>query len=191
MRIAAAGPNGASACSAAATSCSKPGFCAGASEHADHGRLARHCVLTGLFADKRGVTFEVEQIISDLEGLTNGRSIPLKRLALRSRRRSEHAAGFAGESQQRAGLHRLQSAHFALAEPLRPIPGKAALGGQIEHLPADHAAQAGRAGKRADELDPHSRIGMRLRPGKDVEGEGEKPVARENGGRLDRRPCAP
>ena len=127
--------------------------------------LPGYCVLTGLFADKCRITFEVEQIVSDLEGLANGRSIPLKRSTLRSGRRSKHPAGLTGEPQQRAGLHRLEGAYLILAEPLWPITGKTALCGEIQHLPADHAAQAGGSCKCADEFDADSRVGMGLRLG--------------------------
>ena len=109
----------------------KPGFCAGNSKHRYHGRLARNGVLTGLFADKRGITFEVEQIVSDLEGLANGRPIPLECSALRSRRRSKHSAGLAGEPHSapvfiacrvRTSSRRAVVAHYLQNGPLRRDP---------------------------------------------------------------------
>ena len=90
----------------------------------------------------------------------------------------------AGEAQQRAGLHRLQGEHALFAEPLRPISRETSLGGEIEHLAADHAADARGAGERADQFDAHRRVRMGLGARQDVEGEGQEAVAGQNGGRL-------
>ena len=65
---------------------SELGFCARGSKHADHSCFARPRVLAGLLADKRRVTFKIEQIIGNLEGLADGRSIPPKCLALKNPR---------------------------------------------------------------------------------------------------------
>ena len=96
----------------------------------------------------------------------------------------ENAAGAAGEFEQRAGLHRLQLRHRGFAEPLRRAAIEAAFGGEIEHLPADHAAEPGGARERKHKLDPHRRVGVGLGPCQGVEGESQKPVAGENRGRL-------
>ena len=66
----------------------------------------------------------------------------------------------------------------------RVVPAEAALGREIEHLAADHAAEARGAGKARHQRDPHRRIGMGLRPRQDVEGEGQQAVAGEDRGRL-------
>jgi hypothetical protein len=45
-------------------------------------------------------------------------------------------------------------------------------GAEIEHLPADYAAEPGGAGKRDYEFHAHGRIGMGLLARQHVEGEG-------------------
>ena len=62
---------------------------------------------------------------------------------------------------------------------------EAAFGREIEHLPADHAAEAGGARERRDQLEcapPAS--GCVSGRAEDVEGEGQQAVAGEDGGRL-------
>ena len=57
-------------------------------------------------------------------------------------------------------------------------------GREVEHLPAHHPAEAGSARERRDELEPDVGVGMRLATRKNVEGEGEKAVACQDGARL-------
>ena len=95
---------------------------------------------------------------------------------------------------QRAGLHRLQ--RLDLAEALRLAVGEAAFGGEIEHLPADHAAQSGGARQRHHQFDAHVGARMGFRPRQKIEREGEQAVAGEDGGRFVEllvrgRPAAP
>ena len=71
---------------------------------------------------------------------------------------------------------RIELLHLAAVE--------AAFGGEIEHLPADHAAEPGRARERRDERDAHGCVRVRVFPRQDVEGEREQPVAREDRRRL-------
>jgi len=93
--------------------------------------------------------------------------------------------------QQRAGFHRLQGAHVFFAElNRRAVLHEAAFGGEIEHLAAGHAADAGGARQRHDQLDAHARIGVGLPPRQNVEREGEQAVAGEDRGRLVERLCA-
>ncbi len=99
IRIAAEDPNGASACSASATSSFNRALAAGHAKHADHRGLAGGGVLAGLFADQRRIAFEIEQIVGDLEGLADRRAVTLERRALRRRRLGENAAGLAAEAQ--------------------------------------------------------------------------------------------
>ncbi len=113
-------------------------LCPHRAKHADHGRLARPRILAGRFADERGIAFEIEKIVGVLECLADRRSIALERATLQASRRSEHAAGHAGEAQQRAGFHRLQHAHIVLAELLRAVAGFGGMaGGQMLDLAAE------------------------------------------------------
>ena len=64
------------------------------------------------------------------------------------------------------------------------LRAEAALRGEVEHLAAGHAAEAGGAGERADKLDADGGIGMGFRPRQDIEGESEQPVAGQDRGRL-------
>src|SRR5262249_58448233 len=57
-------------------------------------------------------------------------------------------------------------------------------GREVEHLPTHHPAEAGSARERRDEFEPDASVRMRLGARKNVEGEGEKAVARKNGARL-------
>ena len=80
-------------------------------------------------------------------------------------------------AQQRAGLHLLQPRdvdRLAVAE--------AAFAGEVEHLAADHAADARRARQRARQQQAHGRVLVDLVAGDDVEGERQQPVAGEDRG---------
>ena len=156
-------PNGASAVSASATSYRQPRLGAGAAEHADHRGLAGGGVLAGRFADQRRIAFEIEKIVGDLEGLADRRSIALERLALRRlgrgrecRRPRSRSAAARRSSSPAASARRSRR---AAAAPLH----EAAFGGEIEHLAAGHAADAGGARQRPHQLDAHARIGMGFR----------------------------
>ncbi len=84
--------------------------------------------------------------------------------------------------QERAGLHRLHGDdEFFLA---RRHGAEPALGGEIEHLPAGHAAETRAARKLAHQRDPHRRIGMGFLARENVEGKGEQRVAGEDRGRI-------
>ena len=93
-------------------------------------------------------------------------------------------------AQQRAGLHLLQPRdvdRLAVAE--------AAFAGKIQHLAADHAADARRARQRAGQQQPHGRILVNLVAGDDVECERQQRVAGEDRGGIirllvQRRPAA-
>ena len=95
---------------------------------------------------------------------------------------SENRAGVAGKTNERAGLHCLQGDDFVFAE--RAFALEAAFGGKIEHLPACHAADAGRARQRSDQRDPHLGVGVNRLARHDVEGQRQQRVAGEDRGRL-------
>ena len=59
-----------------------------------------------------------------------------------------------------------------------------ALGFEIEQLTADHAAETGRTGERFHQCDADDRVRRGRLVGEDVEGVGQKRVAREDRGRL-------
>jgi hypothetical protein len=90
-------------------------------------------------------------------------------------------SGLDGEGEERAGLHRLEPADVVLAERRGAV---AALRGEIEHLPADHAAEPGCSGETHDQLGTDRPILMRRRVGHELEGERLKRVAGEDRGRL-------
>ena len=71
----------------------------------------------------------------------------------------------------------------------------AALRRKVEHLAANHAAEARGAGKTQDEFGPHGPVRIRRRVGQDLEGQRLQRVAGQNGGGLveghvHRRPVA-
>ena len=70
------------------------------------------------------------------------------------------------------------------AEPLHGPAVEAALGREVEHLAADHAAETRGTRQRLHQFDPHRRIGMGLGARRDVEREREQPVTGEDGGRV-------
>src|SRR6202011_4844065 len=94
-------------------------------------------VLAGLLAERGGVTFDVEQIVGDLEGFAERAAVVVERLIFLWRGLAEDRAGNAAIAQQRAGLHLLQPRdidRLAVAEP--------ALAGGGGHLAAGHAANS-------------------------------------------------
>src|SRR6202051_3536003 len=69
-------------------------------ELGDEGGLAQGGVLAGLFAERRRVAFDVEQIVGDLEGLAERAAIIVERLILLWRGLSEDRAGNTAIAQQ-------------------------------------------------------------------------------------------
>src|SRR5208282_663868 len=55
----------------------KPHPCPHPAEYTDHGRLASHGILAGRFTYQRGVAFEIEKIVGDLECLADCRPVAL------------------------------------------------------------------------------------------------------------------
>src|SRR5438093_2514867 len=64
-------------------------------EQTHDGRLAGLRVLTGLLADQCRIAFDIEQIVGDLEGLTDGRAVAIERVALRRARLREDSTSAA------------------------------------------------------------------------------------------------
>src|SRR6202011_1878295 len=121
-------------------------------------------VLAGLLAERGGVTFDVEQIVGDLEGFAERAAVVVERLIFLWRGLAEDRAGNAAVAQQRAGLHLLQPRdidRFAVAE--------AALAGEVEHLAPHHAANSRRARQRAGQQKADGWVLMDLVARDDVE----------------------
>ena len=158
--------------------------------HQRHQRgFARGRILAGGFAHALGIAIGVEQIIRQLKGEADGAPIGFERLALGRRRPAEDGAGGAGEDEQRAGLQCLHPADPLLRE-------FAAFGGEVERLAPGHAAPARGLRQAQRQLGAHARLGMGRGPCQDLEGEGQKTVAGEDGGGfvegdVKRRPAAP
>ena len=99
---------------------------------------------------------------------------------------ANHGARLAGIADERAGLHGLHQADVIDRQ-------HATLGGEVEHLAADHAGRAGGAAEQGGEHDAD--FGRRVEARDDLEGEGEEGVTGKDGGRLvkglvDGRPTA-
>src|SRR5579872_854580 len=113
-------------------------------ELGDEGGLAERGVSTRGLAQRGRIALDVEQVVGNLEGFPKRAPVIVERLIFLLRGLPEDGAGDATEAQQRAGLHLLQPGdvdRFPVAE--------AAFAGEIQHLPADHAADAGAARQRA------------------------------------------
>ena len=135
----------------------------------------------GLLAERRGVAFDVEQIVGDLEGFAERAAVIVERLIFLLRGLAEDGAGDAAEAQQRAGLHLLQPRdvdRLAVAEP--------AFAGEVEHLAADHAADAGGARQRPRQQQAHRGVLVDLVAGDDVERQRQQ-RRRRRGSRWRRR----
>ena len=100
-----------------------------------------------------------------------------ERRALRRVRLAQDAAGLAGEGDHLARLHALQPGGGAEIEALM-------LRDQVQHLAADHAVPAGRLGQRRHQLAADVGVLVGRRIGQHLEGEGQQPVAGQDGGRL-------
>ncbi len=150
-------------------------------EKIDQRRLALGLVLGGRLAKRIGIGHPVEDVVGDLEGGTERAAIGRERRTVGLARPPEDGAGLGGEAQHRAGLHRLQHARRLRIDGRHAV---AALRRKVEHLPADHAAEAGRLGEPGDERDARARIRIRRRIGEFLEGEGEQPVAGQDRRRL-------
>src|SRR5262249_29960912 len=117
----------------------------------------------------------------NLKRLADRSAIARQRLALSSVSVPKNAAGLAGKAQECASLHRLQEAYIAFTVAERT---EATFGGEIEHLSARHTADAGGTRQRVDQSNADSGVRMGLFARQNVEGESQKPVAREDGGSL-------
>ena len=103
--------------------------------------------------------------------------VAAQRRARLARRLCQNRAGFAGERDQRPGLHPLQPGDGADVERLP-------LGDQVDHLAADHAGAAGRSRQGGDELAAHRRVAVRVGVRQHLEGHRQQPVAGEDRGRI-------
>src|SRR5262249_36087630 len=155
----------------------QPFFGAGKAEHAGKCCFPRGAVLAGRFADQSRIAFAVQQIIGDLNRFAARRAIAREPPGPRRAGAAENAAGLASEAKERAGLHRLKEPYLVGAMTDRT---EAALGGEIEHLAAGHAADAGGARQGADKFDPHGGIRMGVLAREYIESKSQKPVAGEN-----------
>ena len=135
----------------------------------------------GRLAERSRIALDVEQIVGDLEGFAERAAVIVERLVFVLRGLAEDRAGDAAEAQQRAGLHLLQPRHVD-----RLAVAEAAFAGEIEHLAAGHAADAGGARQRARQQQAHVGVLVDLVAGDDVEGERQQ-RRRRRGSRWRRR----
>lgn len=153
------------------------GFRPGLPLQGDQRALAAGGVLAGCLAHGLGIGGEIQKIIGDLEGAADDFPEAAHARPVLGRSGGEDRASLTGKAHEGAGLHRLKGDDVLL---LRLLP----LGGQIERLTADHAARTGGTGKGQ-----HQRhllaVGERcLGRGDDVEGNGLKRIAGQNGSCL-------
>ena len=135
-------------------------------------------ILAGSLAERLRVALHVEQIIRDLEGLADRGAIAIDVGARGGVGLSENCAGATGETDQRAGFHRLQRGDFVFTQATLRL--EATFGGEIEHLPSRHAAETGCARQLGNERNSYGWIGMHVRSCHDVEGQRKKCVADED-----------
>ncbi len=145
----------------------------------DEGRLAAFGVLGGGLAEGRRIALDIEEVVGELEGEADRAPEGGKGGVLVGARLAEDRPGLGGKGDEGAGLHRLQAADRGLVE--RDVGG---LGGEVEHLAADHAGKARGAGEAEHEIGPHGRVGGGVRAAENVEGEGEERVAGKDRRRL-------
>ena len=180
-RVSAFAPNGASAASASAISASSRARAAAAPSAATSVALP---AAASLPAALPMVGCRLRRRAGRRRSGTPGRSPRHSGRCRRVRRvgLAEDRAGAAGEADQRAGLHRLQGRDSRFRQGA--LVGEAAFGGEIEHLPAGHAAKAGRARQFRHQRDAHRRHRDAPQARENVEGDGEQRVAGEDRGRL-------
>src|SRR5204863_8913520 len=111
----------------------------------------------GLLAERCRIALDVEQVVGDLEGFAERAAVIVERLVFLLGGLAEDGASNAAEAQQRAGLHLLQPRHVD-----RPAIAEAAFTRKVEHLAADHAADAGGPRQCAGEQEAYGRIAMDL-----------------------------
>ena len=105
--------------------------------------FAQRRVGAGRFAERSRVAFDIEKVVGDLEGFAERAAVSVERLIIFLRGLAEQRAGDAAVAEQRARLHLLHTRHVD-----RLAVAEAAFAGEIEKLPADHAANAGSARQR-------------------------------------------
>ena len=99
--------------------------------------------------------------------------IAVKRIIGLLWRFAQNRSGGTGKCDQFPGFHALQPGNSANIQVF-------ALGGQINHLAADHARPPGRIGQGCDEAAPYFSIGMGLFITKNTKGKGKQAVPGEN-----------
>ncbi len=184
-------PAASSAATASSTKASRKRLRAVKAVNGDEGALVALRVLAGALAELLRSRLGVENVVGDLESRAQSLAVAHERGAAARLRAGDDGAGLDGEAQQRPGLHRLQAADGGIVERRG---GSLRL--DVEHLSADHAAEAGGAGKAEAQRDADLGVPMGRGIGENVEGQRQQPVAGENGGRLveglvRRRPAAP
>ena len=109
-------------------------------EKIDESRLAGGPVLAGRLAQSGSGRLDIQNVVGDLEGKADPVGIERQCFAFGRSRLAEDRTGTACEAKERTGLHRLQGDDAA------DIGHARALGLEIEHLAAGHAARSGRRG---------------------------------------------
>lgn len=141
--------------------------------------LAGFTVLAGSLADSLGRALDVEDVVGNLERITDVITKRAERLALRRAGAAEAGAGLTGKTDQRPGLHALQMLDVGSIRGFR-LAEFVAL--QVEALTADHTRWPGRPGERSHQLRSHRGIRMGALPSQQFECERQQRIAHQNGG---------
>ena len=137
------------------------------------GRLALGRILAGGLAELRGLAFDVQQVVADLEGQSELVGETIEQHARgRVRFRGQRAQPY-GRTDERTGLERVQVLERD------DIVGPAL---HVERLPRAHARGAAGARELANLGD--ARVRRQVRAREHLEGQGLQGIAGENGGGL-------
>ena len=158
-------------------------------EQRHEGFLAGRAVLANPFTRLVLFTFNVEEIVGNLECQPDVAGVTAKACAALRRYAGHDCCAFQAKADERSGLQLLQPSDGSDIEAHL-------LGGQIYHLPAGHTRRTGSSRESGDQLRPDERIFMSRVIGEHFEGERVQGVARKDGrafveGLMNRRLPAP
>src|SRR6202142_2228165 len=151
-------------------------------QQAQERRLVGGRIFSRRLANSGCVAFDIEQVIGDLKGFADRRTVTFERRTRLAGRLAEHGSTRAGKLQEGSGLHCLQSFYVAEIKFAPPAICKSTFGRKIEHLPASHSAETGGSRKRGNELNSDLGLCVCLRAREGIEGEGQKGIARQDSG---------
>ena len=142
--------------------------------------LAGILILRDRLADKRGIAFDIEQIIGELKGNAQRASVIEQSVTLHRGRLPKNRAGFARVTDQRTGFHGLQAQNVGLGQtPARRL--------KVKHLPACHTGTPRIPCQTEHKRTADSRILMSCGMGENFESQCQQRVAGKNGGGFIKR----